>query len=204
MGQPPRRRGSVLRGPGCGRGPKACPFSLHPFLSADYRQSLPAVPARLAVISDSACPLAIPPARTDAFAAAPPPLFLFFLNTRAKTDTHTQQQQNQATKVPLTSAERRISLLYATHELFKRASKDPDMDFDYAAWHDAVKALVPWTIRKQSEADRIKINKSVSLGEEAGKTRVVCGLLGSTERERNLVRYGGRVSCVAASARTTL
>ncbi|CAM9403895.1 unnamed protein product, partial [Scytosiphon promiscuus] len=66
-----------------------------------------------------------------------------------------------ATKVPLTTAERRISLLYATHELFKRASKEPDMDFDYAAWQDAVKALVPWTIRKQSEADRMKINKSV-------------------------------------------
>lgn len=75
----------------------------------------------------------------------------------------------KATKVPLTTADRRISLLYATHELFKRASKDPGMDFDYAAWQDAVKALVPWTIRKQSEADRIKINKSV--GDGRGRSR---------------------------------
>lgn len=67
----------------------------------------------------------------------------------------------QATKVPLTTAERRLSLLYATHELFRQASKDLDLDFDYAVWEGAVKALVPWTIRKQGEADKLKINKSV-------------------------------------------
>lgn len=61
----------------------------------------------------------------------------------------------------MTTPERRLSLLYATHELFRRASKDLDMDFDYAVWEDAIRALVPWTIRRQSEADKLKINKSV-------------------------------------------
>ncbi|CAN0289890.1 unnamed protein product, partial [Ectocarpus sp. 12 AP-2014] len=60
------------------------------------------------------------------------------------------------------SAERRLSLLYATHELFRQTSKNLDIDFDYEAWTEAVRALVPWTVRKQkSEVDKAKINKSV-------------------------------------------
>lgn len=62
------------------------------------------------------------------------------------------------------SAERRLSLLYATHELFRQTSKNLDMDFDYEAWTEAVRALVPWTVRKQkSEVDKAKINKSVGV-----------------------------------------
>lgn len=82
----------------------------------------------------------------------------------------------QATKIPMTTPERRLSLLYATHELFRQASKDLDMDFDYAVWEDAVRALVPWTIRRQSEADKLKINKSVggAFVEQRGANRCCC------------------------------
>lgn len=67
----------------------------------------------------------------------------------------------KSTKVQGCPPERRLSLLYAVHELFRRASKDLEKDFDYAAWKDAVRAVVPWAYRKQNETDQMKINKSV-------------------------------------------
>ena len=79
------------------------------------------------------------------------------------------------TKIQGSPPEKRLSLLYALHELFRRASKDLERDFDYAAWEDAVRAVVPWAFRKQNEADKLKINKSVRGG-------------GAEERERRTKR----------------
>ncbi|CAM9287716.1 unnamed protein product, partial [Sphacelaria rigidula] len=65
------------------------------------------------------------------------------------------------TKVPYVPGEKRLGLLYAVHEVFKQASKDVDMVFDYEAWKEALQSLVPWTYRKQKEDDQSKIRKSV-------------------------------------------
>lgn len=69
----------------------------------------------------------------------------------------------QRTKKQHTSAGKRLGLLYAVHEVFRGAAKDPDMDLDYGAWKDALRALVPWAWRKQKEEDQAKIRKAVSL-----------------------------------------
>lgn len=62
-------------------------------------------------------------------------------------------------------------MLYAVHELFKRAAKSPDLDFDHLAWRDAVHALVPWAFRKQSMEDRRKIKNVVSFPLRGGLYR---------------------------------
>lgn len=69
----------------------------------------------------------------------------------------------QRTKKQYTPAGKRLSLLYTVHEVFRGAAKDPDMDLDYGAWKDALRALVPWAWRKQKEEDQAKIRKAVSL-----------------------------------------
>lgn len=63
--------------------------------------------------------------------------------------------------MPYVPGEKRLGLLYAVHEVFKQASKNADMVFDYEAWKEALQSLVPWTYRKQKEEDQTKIRKSV-------------------------------------------
>ncbi|CAM9419651.1 unnamed protein product [Choristocarpus tenellus] len=65
----------------------------------------------------------------------------------------------EKTKKSSTPSEKRLSLLYTIHELFKRGSKERLIDFK--SWLPLLRDLVPWVMRKQNMETYGKIKKQV-------------------------------------------